>query len=47
MSIEEPVVSEGKLNQYLTFVLDKEEYGVPILTVMGSLLTGWSQLRLD
>ena len=30
-----------ELNQYLTFILDNEEYGVPILTVMG--IQGWEK----
>ncbi len=30
-----------ELNQYLTFVLDDEEYGVPILTVRG--IQGWEK----
>ena len=30
-----------ELNQYLTFILDGEEYGVPILTVMG--IQGWEK----
>jgi len=39
MSDEEKVSEE--LEQYLTFVLDKEEYGVPILTVRG--IQGWEK----
>jgi purine-binding chemotaxis protein CheW len=37
---EEVKVSE-ELEQYLTFVLDKEEYGVPILSVRG--IQGWEK----
>ncbi len=32
---------QEELNQYLTFVLDNEEYGVPILTVRG--IQGWEK----
>ena len=32
---------QEELNQYLTFILDGEEYGVPILTVMG--IQGWEK----
>lgn len=39
MSTEEKVAEE--LQQYLTFVLDSEEYGVPILTVRG--IQGWEK----
>jgi len=39
MSEEEKVSEE--LEQYLTFVLDKEEYGVPILSVRG--IQGWEK----
>ena len=39
MSDNEGNVEE--LNQYLTFILDEEEYGVPILTVMG--IQGWEK----
>ncbi len=33
--------TQEELNQYLTFILDGEEYGVPILTVMG--IQGWEK----
>ena len=33
--------TQEELNQYLTFVLDNEEYGVPILTVRG--IQGWEK----
>lgn len=39
MTEEEKVVEE--LEQYLTFVLDNEEYGVPILSVRG--IQGWEK----
>jgi purine-binding chemotaxis protein CheW len=39
MSDEEKVTEE--LEQYLTFVLDSEEYGVPILSVRG--IQGWEK----
>jgi purine-binding chemotaxis protein CheW len=32
---------QEELNQYLTFILDGEEYGVPILTVRG--IQGWEK----
>ena len=34
-------VKKKELNQYLTFILDDEEYGVPILKVMG--IQGWEK----
>ncbi len=33
--------TQEELNQYLTFVLDNEEYGVPILSVRG--IQGWEK----
>ena len=42
--MSETDIKQGKqeeLNQYLTFILDDEEYGVPILTVMG--IQGWEK----
>ena len=33
--------AQEELNQYLTFILDNEEYGVPILKVSG--IQGWEK----
>lgn len=41
MSDSEEMQEQEELNQYLTFILDDEEYGVPILTVMG--IQGWEK----
>ena len=39
--IEKQKKTEEELNQYLTFILNDEEYGVPILSVSG--IQGWEK----